>query len=145
MMTTMGYLCVSGLWDECNPPAGVAAWEALTSTEYFSTRFLHYESFIIYVIGRAVIFAAGEIVVGYLGRRTEAKAQGQTPKLIGTLALYGALIVGSVLLWWAVMYTGLERSMGMRKALFDGSRPPRPPPSALCASVSSVERLRPLS
>jgi hypothetical protein len=118
-MATMGYLCVSGLWDSCNPPADIAAWEALTSTEYFSTRFLHYESFIIYVIGRAVIFAAGEIVVGYLGRRTEAKAQGQTPKLIGTLALYGALIVGSVVLWWAVMYTELERRMGMRKALFD--------------------------
>ena len=116
----MGYLCVTELWDECR--TGEAAYlSGMLSTDVFAIRFLHYESFIIYVVLRAVIFAVGEAVIGYLARRNVAKAQGQTPRLIATLVIHAILIIGSAMLLWSFTYTSLERFFGLRRTLFNVS------------------------
>ena len=93
----------------------------MLSTDVFAIRFLHYESFIIYVVLRAVIFAVGEAVIGYLARRNVAKAQGQTPRLIATLVIHAILIIGSAMLLWSFTYTSLERFFGLRRTLFNVS------------------------
>lgn len=111
----MGYLCVTELWDQCS--AGDA--NVQLTTEAFSFRFLHYESFIAYIVLRAVVFAAGEAMAGYLSRRQEAKARGGQARLVALVVIYATLIVGFVVLVWSFTYTILERSLGMRPSLFD--------------------------